>query len=127
MILISSQVRSYAYNAGFRGQALDYAVQIAKCESGFDTGINAIGAEDSRGLWQIHYPTWGKIFTGDLYNPQYNAYAAYQIYLLAGKSFRDWSCAKILGLVNPLDTIATVSTGTLAFVSIIALYLLSNE
>jgi hypothetical protein len=129
MILISNQVRSYAYNAGFRSSALEAAVQIAQCESGFNTNAHNTSGEDSRGIWQINVSSSAnpQYKNYDLFDPQVNANVAYQIYKAWGNNFGAWTCAKILGLVNPLDTIATVSTGTLAFVSIIALYLLSNK
>jgi LysM repeat protein len=65
---------------------LDLAVQIAYAESGFDSGINAFGGEDSRGLWQINAGVHGSPW-GDLYDPVTNAEAMCD--LSSGGS--DWS------------------------------------
>jgi hypothetical protein len=101
MILNYTQVKQLAYNAGFRGINLDAAVKIAYCESGFDPGINAYGNEDSRGLWQIHYPAHPEYHHLDLYDPEINAECAYEIFVKSGRDFSDWTCARQLGLVKP--------------------------
>jgi len=119
MILNSTQVKQLAYNAGFRNINLDAAVKIAYCESGFNAGINAYGSEDSRGLWQIHYPAHPEYHHLDLYDPQINANVAYDIFVKAGKNFSDWTCARQLNLVNPTEIYLGIG---LAFIGI-ALYI----
>jgi hypothetical protein len=109
MILPESLVRQAAFNAGFRGSHLDAAVEIAKCESGFNTNagcLNCFGvAEDSKGLFQINVNAHPQYKNANLYDAQTNAHAAYQVYLEAGSSFRPWyNCANKLGYLNFPDT-----------------------
>jgi hypothetical protein len=105
MILASSLVRQLAYNAGWRGSHLDAAVEIAQCESGLNTNahcFNCYGVkEDSRGLWQINVNAHPQYKSVDLFNPETNASAAYQVYLESGSDFSPWTCAHKLGLINP--------------------------
>ena len=124
MILSWDLVRSYAYNAGFRGTALDAAVDIAKCESSFNTEAHNTSGEDSRGLWQINVASKAnpQYASYDLFDPQVNANVAYAIYKAWGNNFGAWTCATILDLVNP----KTISIGIVALVGIILLYL-SNK
>ena len=124
MILSRNIVEQVAYNAGFRGNALDNSVEIAGCESGFDTNAyNLTNREDSRGLWQINIKANPQFASWDLFDPQINANAAYQLYKNRGDNFSDWTCAIMLNLVNP----TTLSISTLAIVSILVLYLLSED
>jgi Lysozyme like domain len=102
MILTEQEARFYLSMAGFSGTALDYAVQIMSCESGFNTLAHAdTQIEDSRGLMQINvkaHPQWTYI---DLYDPQINCNIAYQLFVSRGYNFQDWTCAQNLGLVYP--------------------------
>jgi hypothetical protein len=105
MILNDSIIRQLAYNAGFRGSHLNAAVEISRCESGFNTAAwcnDCLGVrEDSRGLWQINLNAHPEFNNKDLFEPQTNANAAYQVYLESGGNFKAWTCAKKLGLTNP--------------------------
>ena len=124
MIISKSILRQYAYNAGFRGTHLDAAIAIAECESGYNTNahcLNCYGvAEDSRGLWQINVNAHPQYKNVDLFDPQTNANAAFQVYLESGSDFSPWTCAHKLGLVNPPQK---KSNYLFAFVIFIALYL----
>jgi hypothetical protein len=105
MKLPEALVRQAAYNAGFRGSHLDAAVMIAECESGFNPEakcLNCFGvSEDSRGLWQINLNAHPQYKNVNLFDPQINANAAYQVYLESNSSFRPWyNCANKLGYLN---------------------------
>lgn len=106
MILTSDKVKQHLYNAGFRGSHLTAAVQIAFCESGFNTSAHNTAGEDSRGLMQINVASNAnpQYKSYDLFNPVINTKIAYQIYLNRNKTFKDWTCANNLGLVNPKQT-----------------------
>jgi hypothetical protein len=110
MILASSSVRQLAYNAGWRGSHLDAAVEIAYCESKYNTGASCLNCfpgivEDSRGIWQINVDAHPQYKNVNLYDPAINAQAAYAVYLEAGSSFRPWfNCAKKLGYLNIAPT-----------------------
>ena len=124
MILSESFVRELAYNAGFRGSALDASVNISSCESGFNTNAHKNDAiEDSRGLWQINIKANPQYSSYDLFDPQTNANIAFDLYKQWGNNFGAWTCAKKLNLVNSL----TISIGALASICIIVLYLLQDE
>jgi hypothetical protein len=79
-------IAQVAHQAGFRGRKLETAVAVALAESGGDPGINAVGAEDSRGLWQINSVHFGSYDEQRLYQPGYNARAAFDI----SDGGRDW-------------------------------------
>jgi len=103
MILTETQVKKILFDAGFRGTALDYAVQIARCESSFDTTAHNDRGEDSRGLMQINVAANAnpQYYNLDLFNPVINARIAFKLFTAAGNTFKDWSCARTLALVNP--------------------------
>jgi hypothetical protein len=42
-------------------------------------------------LWQIHFTVHPEFDENSLYDPQYNANAAFQIYQNAGNTFTDWT------------------------------------
>ncbi len=100
MILSKGEVRSYLSNAGFKGTDLNKAVLIAECESSFDTNAHNRNFEDSRGLMQINLDAHPEFSNLDLFDPQINSNIAYEVYSKAGNSFKDWTCAHTLGLVN---------------------------
>lgn len=96
--LTPSQIEQYAYNAGFRGDALKLAVAVALAESaGNPSAYNpelAAGTKagsGSRGLWQIYGSAHPQYNNNAVYDPQANANAAYSVYKSAGESFRPWS------------------------------------
>ena len=104
MILSEQQVKQYLYNAGFRGSHLNAGVQIAFCESSFNPYAHNTSGEDSRGLMQINvYPNANPQYANlNLFDPGINTKVAFEIYKNAGYTFKDWSCAKSLKLVNPI-------------------------
>jgi len=77
---------------------IDNAVNVAQLESGWHTDAHNTTGEDSRGLWQINvqaHPTYACL---NLFDPQVNAWAAYQVWVDAG-SWRPWrNAATKLGL-----------------------------
>ena len=106
MILIRDLIKQAAYNAGFRGSHLEAAVDIANCESQFNTNAHCLNCvpgvkEDSRGLWQINVNAHPQYKNVNLFDAQVNANAAFQVYKEANNTFKPWTCAKKLGLVNP--------------------------
>lgn len=89
--LSPQQVRGIAYAAGFRGAALNTAVQIAGAESSFiPTNSYTPGPqESSHGLWQINVaPTANPQYANyNLNNPLVNAKIAFAM----SKGGTDWS------------------------------------
>src|SRR6266536_5072796 len=84
-----TQVAQYAANAGFSGKGLSTAVAVAYAESGGNP--NATGPVGEKGLWQVFpraHPDWEN--GGNLYDPQYNARAAYAI-SSSGANWRPWT------------------------------------
>lgn len=119
MILNSTQVTNYLYNAGFRGVNLQAAIKICNCESGFNTNAHNTSGEDSRGLMQINVDAHPYYSHLDLFDPQINCNIAYELFVKRNKTFKDWSCARILKLENPSNIIFGTS---LVFIGI-ALYI----
>jgi hypothetical protein len=93
--LTSSEIQTYAANAGFTGDDLNIAVAIALAESsGNPTVIGDLTLGTSVGLWQINL-RWHPEYTETmLLAPQINANAAYSVYKAAGNSFSPWSTYK---------------------------------
>jgi len=96
--LNAQDIAKYAYQAGFRGQDLIYAVAIALKESGGDVqaynpelGANTKRGSGSRGLWQIYGQAHPEYNNDSVYDPLENAKAAYAVYSAAGNSFIPWS------------------------------------
>ena len=118
MILNSTQVASYLYNAGFKGVNLQAAIKICNCESSFNTNAHNTNGEDSRGLMQINVDAHPYYSHLNLFDPQINANCAYEIFTNSGKNFKAWTCARILNLENPMFLYGTA----LAFIGI-ALYI----
>lgn len=85
--LSPAEIAEVAHRAGFRGRDLEIAVAVALAESGGRAGVNAAGAEDSRGLWQIHSVHFGRFDEDRLYQPEYNARAARAVWE-ESRSFR---------------------------------------
>jgi len=119
MILNSTQVSSYLYNAGFKGINLWAALKICNCESGFNTQAHNTNGEDSRGLMQINVDAHPYYANRNLFDPQINCNTAFEIFTQSGKNFKAWTCANQLNLVNPTDIYFGVG---LAFIGI-ALYI----
>ena len=125
MILSQSEVRSYLMSAGFEGAALNEAVRISFCESSFNTEAHNTWGEDSRGLMQINlhaHPVYSSL---DLFDPALNTLIAHDLYIEAGSSFRDWTCARTLGIIPgiiPKNEKNIIYVG-LAFILVIVLSL----
>lgn len=67
----------------------DRMLRIMRCESGGDPWAwNK--STDVRGLFQVRYPLWSKLWPGDYFDPWTNAAIAYQVWLEQG--FRAWAC-----------------------------------
>lgn len=89
--LTAAEIAWYAYQAGFRGEALATAVAVALAESGGWTGAHNPNGEDSRGLWQINVaPNVRRNTWGDLFDPAANARAAFAV-SGGGKNFNPWT------------------------------------
>lgn len=83
-------VAQAAYAAGFRGQALLTAVQVAGAESSFGANLGPSPTNDY-GLWQINSPSHPTYATSSLLSdPLYNARAAYAI-SNGGTNWTPWS------------------------------------
>ena len=125
MILTANQTRQYLFNAGFRNTALNYALQICFCESNFETTAHNTSGEDSRGLMQINVSPNAnpKYLNYNLFNPQINCDVAFEIFVLRGRSFRDWTCAQTLGLTNPGQKDVFFAFAGIAIMTGIVLYL----
>lgn len=106
MILTADQIRVFASNAGFRGQALDTAVAIARAESGgnpadydpetaffkeHDFHPDVAFGRGSVGLWQIFRHEHPEFDSWNLEDPQTNACAASLIVARAHGRFEAWS------------------------------------
>lgn len=89
-VLSPSQIARIAYGAGFRGRGLTTAVAVALAESGGRPRVNAQGAEDSRGLWQINEAHFAHYDERRLYKAKYNARAAFAI-SERGRAWAPWS------------------------------------
>lgn len=76
---------AYFWPAAHVGRML----RIMRCESGGNP--NALNAStDVRGLFQVRYPFWSKLWPGNYYDPWTNAAIAYQVWLIQG--YRAWAC-----------------------------------
>lgn len=94
------QILAVAANAGFSGNDLSTAVAVALAESGgdetaYNPELSAAGGtpagQGSYGLWQIYLKKHENFSPAALYDPQYNASAAYSIYAAAGYTFSPWT------------------------------------
>jgi Lysozyme like domain len=85
-------IAALAAGAGFTGNDVDIATAVALGES--DGNPQAYNPEGSYGLWQIYLPDHPEFANWNLYDPQTNARAAYQVYAKAGGRFTPWSAYK---------------------------------
>ena len=80
-------------------EAIDPMTDIAQLESAWNTAAHNTTGEDSRGLWQINVAAWTQYNGLNLYDPQINAWCAYQIWKTQG--YRAWyNSARTLGLIT---------------------------
>jgi hypothetical protein len=93
--LSPAQIFEHAIQAGFNTNTAVIATAVALAESGGNpnarchncvTGVT----EDSRGLWQINVDAHPQYASWNLYDPQTNALAAFQV-SNGGKNFAPWS------------------------------------
>jgi len=74
------------------------AINIARCESGFDPNarnVIAIGGSHASGVFQILYPSTWNTTSYKSYSPydaDANIHAAYEIFRRDGYSWREWAC-----------------------------------
>jgi len=85
-VVSDRSIANYAYNAGFRGNALVIAIAIAIAESGGntmaynpETAAGTTAGMGSYGLWQIYRKAHPQYTAQYLYNPANNAKAAWSI------------------------------------------------
>jgi hypothetical protein len=78
-------------------QEVARALEVSRCESGLNTGAWAYVGEDSRGLWQLNLRAHPQLGAWNLFDPQINAYFAYQLW--AAQGWQPWTCAHTLGYV----------------------------
>jgi len=79
-------------------EEIENAVMVCEWESEFRTHAHNTDGEDSRGLWQINVMAHPDLKAWNLFDPQVNAYWAYQIWKDAG-NWGPWlGAARILGL-----------------------------
>jgi len=90
-----------ASNAGFEGSDLITAVAVALAESGGnpkaynpEVAAGTPAGRGSFGLWQIYRKAHPEFDGWDLFDPQQNATAAFQVFTAAGDSFSPWSTFK---------------------------------
>jgi len=80
-------------------EEIDNAVNVAQLESGWHTDSRNTNGEDSRGLWQINVQAHPQYLRFNLFDPQINAWCAYQVWK-ASKSWRPWlNAATKLGIL----------------------------
>lgn len=77
-----------AYYWGKHG-ATDRMLRIMRCESGGNPNARNVST-DVRGLFQVRYPLWSKMWPGDYYDSWTNVAVAYQIWLSQG--YGAWAC-----------------------------------
>ena len=85
----AQQIADYAVNAGFGGSNLVIAIAVALAESGGNPQAVGDGGT-SYGLWQIHWTVHPEFDKAQLFDPLYNANAAFAIFSSKG-NFSDWS------------------------------------
>lgn len=91
-ILAGHIVVAYLHGAGFSGNDLIIGTAVAKAESGWNTNARLhTSQEDSRGVWQINLYAHPQYDGKKLYDPQYNAAAAKQVYNNSHHSWHPWT------------------------------------
>jgi len=117
MKLTAQQIAQYAANAGFTDNDLIVAVSIALAESSGDAASEGDwtlngklvpkgtprAVATSLGLWQIHYTVHPEFDKTRLFDPQYNANAAFQLFTKRGNDFIDWSTFNNAAYTKYLD------------------------
>lgn len=81
------------------------AIEIANCESSMNpNAVNkeSVGGSYATGVFQILYPsTWNTTSykSGNPKDARTNILAAYEIFKRDGYSWREWACARIVGIL----------------------------
>jgi hypothetical protein len=88
----AGNIAALAAGAGFSGNDVDIATAVAMAESSGNP--QAYNPEGSYGLWQIYLQDHPEFTGWNLYDPQTNARAAYQVYAKAGGRFTPWTTFK---------------------------------
>jgi len=108
--LSAAEIATYAKRAGFSGDDLAIAISVAIAESSGnpvaynpETAAHTPEGQGSFGLWQIYVKVHPEFSGQDLYDPQTNANAAFQIYSQAGRTFKPWSTFKNNAYLAYLD------------------------
>lgn len=109
--LTAAEIGAYASQAGFKGDALSWAIAIALAESGGNTqavGKNSDGSRD-RGLWQFNSRWHPEISDAEAFNPGTAAKAAYRV-SSGGKSWSQWATYKSGAARRQLPAAQTAAT-----------------
>lgn len=127
MIITENLVRSYLEFAGFRGRDLNSAVRICRCESSFNTAAHNTSGEDSRGLMQINVNAHPQYMNLNLFDPSVNTQIAFELYFRRGKTFKDWTCAYLLGIerktgIQPVNDEIILIAGLAIVVGVLLYY-----
>ena len=92
--LTATQVAQYAYNAGFRGDGLIYAIAIAGAESGYRTDatntVRNSPPSTDRGLWQLNSYWHPEVSDTCAFDPACSAQAVYKT-SSSGTSWTQWT------------------------------------
>lgn len=84
------EIASYAKVNGFAGNQLRIAIAVALAESSGDP--SKTGRVGEKGLWQIYPKAWPALDQGgNLYDPNYNAHAAYFISQTQPRRWNYWT------------------------------------
>jgi Lysozyme like domain len=73
------------------GDRCGQALEVARCETGGTFDPHALGSAGERGLFQIHPIHFGWLNERRLFQPLYNAWAAYRL-SHGGRSWSHWTC-----------------------------------
>lgn len=107
-IISDKAIAQYAANAGFAGGNLTTAVAVALAESGGNT--DAHNPSGASGLWQVMWSLHG--FSGNPYDPQTNANAAFQVFQQQG--WNAWTTHNSGAYLVFMGRATVATTGTTA-------------
>lgn len=87
---VRREVARVWWNNGASAKEIHRALQIAKCESGYN--YNAKSHTSDHGPMQINAPTWTKVYgEGFIHDWKENIQVGYKIWV-RNRSFRPWVC-----------------------------------
>jgi hypothetical protein len=91
-VLGDIDIAETAWYGGFWGSDLILALAVAGAESGWNTSaLNPGPGEYSVGLWQINVRAHPQFDVNSLYDQDYNAHAAFDVFHDAGYRWTPWS------------------------------------